>query len=535
MKNIFILTLLLVISLFNGCDSSTDKNSDTESTNKQVVSADKFLKVMSNSTNFPPNSKIVLNFFKRVKSATVTEESVYILDVNDNPVLAELFVDNETIEITPKYFLESRSSFKVVISKDVELIGYYSMANDFVWGFSTSENRDNSAPKIVKTSVENGDFITQNTIFTALFSEQIDFNSEDNISIELYNVTEDRNVSGVMKLIGNAIRFKPDYIDLNSSYVAKFDFTLIDMSQNSVTDSKKFEFSSYEHSKKIEKSSTKLSGGTIYGIESDLNSSTIFVADYSYGVIEYDIDGKEINSLKIPKVRDLALSEKYIYTVDGDFKVTKISRDNFLKIKDVQLNSEAFDIKIEDERVYVANTTDGLLVFDLDLKPIEAIDEFGSIYGVGANEKDLYLLSDLGEVTILNIDTLQEFSSIILRGESRSIEFGKDFIFIANGYGGVEIVDKTLNRPIQALKSAGFTTDVKKVGNMLFSADNSGGVRVFEILTNENSDRDEFIFKGYFEEDIFEIEIVGDKLIGSAKSGGLKMFDLSDFNITEQL
>ena len=203
---------------------------NTVDTEKPTVAS---VNPVNNSTNVPVNVLVNVVLSERVDPITVDDNSVYIIDTTTNqriPGVVTLLPDNKTLTFTPvAAFLVGRQHRLVLTNQIKDLFGNTLNTRNFY--FTTSFIADSSAPKIVSTSVTDGQVdVPRNARLRIRFDEAINSLSIKNISLTSAGneVLVDRSISADHRVVTLQPRLQ---LTANDSYQLNIDL-LEDLSGN---------------------------------------------------------------------------------------------------------------------------------------------------------------------------------------------------------------------------------------------------------------------------------------------------------------
>ena len=161
-----------------------------------------------------PNQVISATFSEAVQSSTIIAANFTVNNGTSN-IGGFISMNGNTVSFTPATPLEANVSYTATISANVKNTAGISMANDYVWTFSTA-----SAPSVTQTTPENGETgVALNTNLTATFDREMNPSSINPSSFMLSSGST--SVAGTITYSGNTATFNPNSaLAPNTTYTA---------------------------------------------------------------------------------------------------------------------------------------------------------------------------------------------------------------------------------------------------------------------------------------------------------------------------
>ena len=161
-----------------------------------------------------PNQVISATFSEAVQSSTIIAANFTVNNGTSN-IGGFISMNGNTVSFTPATPLEANVSYTATISANVKNTAGISMANDYVWTFSTA-----SAPSVTQTTPENGETgVALNTNLTATFDREMNSSSINPSSFMLSSGST--SVAGTITYSGNTATFNPNSaLAPNTTYTA---------------------------------------------------------------------------------------------------------------------------------------------------------------------------------------------------------------------------------------------------------------------------------------------------------------------------
>jgi len=108
-------------------------------------------------------------------------------------------------------------------------------------------------------------------------------------------------------------------------------------------------------------------------------------------------------------------------------------------IKDYSITSNATALAISEDKIYIANSSNSIVVYDLDLNEIERVDyQFGTAKKLKINSNKIYALTDDSAILSIDLDTKE--SNSIKTSQARDFLINEDKLYVTAS-DNIEIYD----------------------------------------------------------------------------------------------
>jgi hypothetical protein len=232
--------LILSVFIITGCNDgggSGSGNSDTPVTINPVSSTE----IVDGATGVPINHKLAVTFSEEMDPATINATTFTLYD-GATAVSGTVTYSGVTAVFRPTADLDPNTTYIATITTGVENLAGNSLANDYVWSFTTDAAADATAPIIALTvpaNLETG--IAINTKITATFSEAMDPSTIDTATFTM--VQGIVPVSGAVTYAGLVATFTPtDNLADTTTYTATITTTAEDLNGNALAANKVWTF-----------------------------------------------------------------------------------------------------------------------------------------------------------------------------------------------------------------------------------------------------------------------------------------------------
>lgn len=218
----FILTVILPVFLFLGCGDSTRPGSTTTSQSFQISDGP----ASSGSAVVPIEKYIILNFTDEIDVQSVNDNTVKLLDANNNPVSKSLAVSGNIISIIPAEFFLVDHTYKIIVSTQLKSVEGSVLDSEFVYIFTTAKTpTDFTSPSF--TIPQNTEY-TPNSTISMIFDEMIFGDAKLVIRDSSGNI-----IDGTSVMLGNSIEFSPaGPLTAGETYTVTLQGTVVDAAGN---------------------------------------------------------------------------------------------------------------------------------------------------------------------------------------------------------------------------------------------------------------------------------------------------------------
>ena len=175
---------------------------------------------LSTETDVDPGTTVKATFTEAMDPATVTT-GTFLLAAGATSVTGTVTLSNFTATFTPSAPLAHGTEYTATITTGVEDLAGNSLANNYVWKFTTADAPDTTPPTVSSVTPPNAmTDVSTGTAMTALFSEPVSVSS---VNTSTFRLTRGGNtVAGSVSLAGNTATFTPSAALLPSTiYTAR--------------------------------------------------------------------------------------------------------------------------------------------------------------------------------------------------------------------------------------------------------------------------------------------------------------------------
>lgn len=427
-----------------------------------IVDASSFPKVLKLSFALQNNAKATDTFVIKNYSLVASDKGLHVVDISD-PVKPQLLV--------PNYYTNLGQASGVFAVNDTAYVG----SNQGLYRVNYTNSLD--VPKLILSGDVTAVFVNNNNTI-AYIADRV-------AGLQLVNMTN------------------------SASPVPLGNYTFADTAKDVVLDS----------TGRIAYVAAGLAGLQVVDVR-DPNNLKLF--------------GNLINSKGQGNAQAVAVRDNIVCVADGQngLDVVDVSDPNNPKLLGSYATSNAVGVSIVDQTVYLTDAMDGLYVFDISRFGVPELlgkysdnTDLGVLNGLSVANNRTYIASDIGlkivdaplwkcriskptapmqvaafnnnlymasfqkDLYYVNItDRINPTDSVIvykLKDFVRDMVISKDYLFIAEGKSGIEILN--IHNPLNPLlvgqikKGLSYARGLKLVGNNLHVADDAGGLVVFQI------------------------------------------------------
>ena len=191
------------LEITNFTEGTTSENGTSSGTSTGSSSASDV--VIVSSTLVSIEKTITINFTESINAETVDNSSIYINDINQQPIAVTFTVINNQVNIIPNEFFEPGSRYTLVVTTGVKDILGRSLAGTFQYTFPTVP-LTTEFPTLLSLSPANGSQAPNTTSVSMTFSEDI----AGSAVIILRDSDTNAVVEGSTNIVGNSLRFVPN-------------------------------------------------------------------------------------------------------------------------------------------------------------------------------------------------------------------------------------------------------------------------------------------------------------------------------------
>ncbi|MCX7677743.1 MAG: Ig-like domain-containing protein [Spirochaetes bacterium] len=273
-----------------------------------------------------------------------------------------------------------------------------------------------------------------------------------------------------------------------------------------------------------------------------LDGSTVYVADGQNGffAIDYAYQNAPFRSIQYydtpQKAYDIAINKNYIYLANSSsgFQIFHKDLPDAIYCTSVY-SKDAQTAFIHGTHAYVANLSKGLVILDIS-NPffpnlLATYDTPGSVFDVAVSNGYAYLADDACGLRIANIKnpaTPATVASYDTDGNAYGITISFPYAFVADGSKGVVILN--VSNPSDPQLITKYDTDstsynVALYNNYAIVADHTSGMLILDISTISNpSLKTKIDTKGY----AYDVEVAGKYAYLADGPNGLLVYDLTN-------
>lgn len=207
------LGVVLIVVYLTGCGGSDGGNTTDASpraTDKVAPTAISH-QPEHNSSDIPLNISIPATFDEDVDPATITPDTVLVVDdITGETLEGEITYDHSSkTAIFRNAELLPDSIYTVALTTGIKDLAGNPMEEDYTWQFTTGESLDTTSPTVVNTfPVHNSLNVSLNSVIVATFSEAIDPSTVNAQNIILQD-NEATEIKGSLVYTGTSALFKP--------------------------------------------------------------------------------------------------------------------------------------------------------------------------------------------------------------------------------------------------------------------------------------------------------------------------------------
>lgn len=393
------LIFLFIGLLFIGCGGS---EADQSSSNTKAV----YLGIQSGPAKTLPvsiNQKIVLNFTADILPETATTSHIYIEYVpTSDPIVSSSTeppypigvylgtgVSSKTVIITPYKYLQSNSTYRVIVTTDVQDIYNRTLAHEYVYYFQTGDDSsDTTAIELRATKPVDGDadvFVTSEIVMD--FNKDLSVEPQYN-SIEYINVVDSTGnvISGRTEVFNSLIKFIPaSPLPYDTNITVTLESSLEDIYGNYFSGGHSWEFKTKSelNTPKSELGykvlDTLLTNKASYFVRTvrDADDDSLVVVARQDGIDLYNVNYHSPKSTPTLELSSSFLLTSQIISLDSlsyPFVVVGTLNNGIylLEIKDgvlaehshFEVGNSIYSYTLVPDRVYTMNPNSGLKIYD---------------------------------------------------------------------------------------------------------------------------------------------------------------------------
>jgi len=213
--------------------------------------------------NVPLNQKVSATFSKTMNASTITG-ATFTLKQGNNSVSGFVSYSGTTAIFTPASNLAPNTVYTGTITSEAKDLAGNSLANNYVWSFTTGSSPVIIPPTIVSTDPDDLEICVQlDKSITATFSKPMNAST---ITTAIFTLMRDnRFIAGTVSYIGNTATFNPsDSLLPNATYIATITTGARDLTGTSLEENYVWSFTTVVPYT-VSLSSNPLDGGTTNG------------------------------------------------------------------------------------------------------------------------------------------------------------------------------------------------------------------------------------------------------------------------------
>ena len=206
MYKIVLYSLLL---FFLGCSSQTTQDQT------QQVNSFRVLKSSPLSEPIAINQTISLSFSSPLQSESITNDSLYVVDKDNNIVGARKSVDGDLkkIEFLFYEYLKPSSTYTIIVTTDLKDEQDRALSKRYTQSFETADTEVDNLPFVVRTTKPANfeKYIDVTTDIVVDFSKYISTqaSTNDEIYLKVLNQSTSEVISGTLSVFNNLLKFTP--------------------------------------------------------------------------------------------------------------------------------------------------------------------------------------------------------------------------------------------------------------------------------------------------------------------------------------
>ncbi|MCA9759073.1 MAG: hypothetical protein KDA27_24990, partial [Candidatus Eisenbacteria bacterium] len=246
---------------------------------------------------------------------------------------------------------------------------------------------------------------------------------------------------------------------------------------------------------------------------------------------------------------DLALEGNLLYSADGYgvaiFDVSDPAHPTQVGgVSGIHFGDIYYNVKIEGDRLYLADSIEGLRIFDLSTPSLPAeiglIDARGFSYGVEVQDNHAFIANGNRGLRIVDLGAVggpAEIGSVDTPWVAFAVDMDETHAFVADGLSGLRVIDITNpGAPFETghLTNADWMYDVAVEGNIAVVANGNIGTGIIDV-----SDPAAPILRAQFDSNlpcgassepafVKGVDIQGTLVFAAEEDCGLRILDISD-------
>jgi hypothetical protein len=239
-EKMFLFIAMLCIVLIVGCKKDDDNNNTPK-----VIPTVTSTNPINTATEIAINGKISATFSVFMDSSTVTLTN-FTLKQGSGNVIGTVGYTDKTAKFSPTSNLVANTLYTATITKGVKSKTGQTLANDYVWSFTTGTISDITLPTVTQTNpANNATGVVLNHLIVTTFSEPLD---QSTITSLTYLVKQGSlSVSGTITSTGTTATFTPaSNLSPNNIYTVTVTTGVKDMAGNAIDRNQTFSFTTGE-------------------------------------------------------------------------------------------------------------------------------------------------------------------------------------------------------------------------------------------------------------------------------------------------
>ncbi|MDZ7767350.1 MAG: Ig-like domain-containing protein [Melioribacteraceae bacterium] len=251
-------------------------------------------------TNVPLNQKVAATFSKTMDASTITS-GTFTLRQGTTSVSGFTSYSGTTAIFSPASNLSPNTVYTATITTGAKDLAGNSLANNYVWSFTTGSSTVITPPTIISTDPIDGEIdVSVDKHVTATFSKPMDASTITTAVFTLMEAGFNSFISGTVSYSGTTATFVP-LIDLqaNTTYTATITTGAKDLTGNSMTNNYVWNFTTASTSYTVSLSSDPAEGGTTNGGGTYDDGASVTVSatpNSGYEFVNWTENGNEVST-----------------------------------------------------------------------------------------------------------------------------------------------------------------------------------------------------------------------------------------------
>lgn len=226
---------IMLTAFVAGCNSDSNKSSTSPIIPTVTVTS---TDPADTATSVPLNSKVVANFSEAMDATTIDSLSFTVVGASEPALTGTISIDanSNSATFTPGSNFTASTLYTATITTAATSVSGKSLAEDYVWSFTSGTTTDLDAPTVSSTDPANNatDFALNRSI-TAVFSETLDPASVNPDSFTLTAGSGATSVSGAVSYSNRLVTFNPaSNLAASTLYTATLTTGVTDLAANAL-------------------------------------------------------------------------------------------------------------------------------------------------------------------------------------------------------------------------------------------------------------------------------------------------------------